>query len=95
MIVSENIIQAVNATSVDALMVLRNGHFLAPSTTIKPARVNEAVFDMETKLLELVGSDTSEPRADSHGSLALLEFIASGCATMLLMGREVMLISRS
>ncbi|CAD0100442.1 unnamed protein product [Aureobasidium mustum] len=75
--VSENMIEAVNATSIDAppdaSERLLSGLTKAPSTTLKPARVMEAVFSIETKLLQLVGLDTSKPRVGSHGCLALLE----------------------
>ncbi|KAG9857899.1 hypothetical protein KCU98_g724, partial [Aureobasidium melanogenum] len=75
--VSENMIEAVNATSVDAPHGVSewalSDSTKAPSTTVKPARVKEAVFSIETKLLKIVDSDASQPSVDSHGCLVLLE----------------------
>lgn len=75
--VSENMIQAVNATSIDAPHGFSewplSGLTKAPSTTVEPARVEEAVFSIETKLLKIVDFDTSNPSLNSHGCLALLE----------------------
>ncbi|KAI4754028.1 hypothetical protein E4T52_12910 [Aureobasidium sp. EXF-3400] len=75
--VSENMIEAVNATSVDAPHGVSewvlSGLTKVPSTTVKPARVKEAVFSIETKLLKIVDFDASEPSQNSHGCLALLE----------------------
>lgn len=75
--VSENMIEAVNATSVDAPHGVSewvlSGLTTVPSTTVKPARVKEAVFSIETKLLKIVDFDASEPSQNSHGCLALLE----------------------
>lgn len=54
--VSENMIEAVNATSVDAPHGVSewalSGLTKASSTTVRPARVKEAVFSIETKLLK-------------------------------------------
>lgn len=75
--VSENMIEAVNATSVDAPPDVSewvlSGLTKAPSTTVKPARVMEAVFSIETKLLQIVDFHTSKPSVGSHSCLALLE----------------------
>lgn len=75
--VSEDMIEAVNATSVDAPHGVSewalSGLTKASSTTVKPARVKEAVFSIETKLLKIVDFETSQPSVNSHGCLALLE----------------------
>lgn len=75
--VSENMIQAVNATSVDAPHGVSewalSGLTKALSTTVKPARVKDSVFSIETRLLKIVDFDTSQPSVNSHGCLALLE----------------------
>lgn len=75
--VSEHMIQAVNATSVDAPHGASewslSGLHQAPSLTVKPARVEEAVFSIEVKLLKIVEYDTRLPGVSPHGCLVLLE----------------------
>jgi flavin reductase (DIM6/NTAB) family NADH-FMN oxidoreductase RutF len=55
--VSENMIEAVNATSIDAPYGVSewdvSGLHEAPSTTVKPSRVAESVFSVEGKVLDI------------------------------------------
>lgn len=55
--VSENMIEAVNATSIDAPYGVSewevSGLHEAPSTTIKPSRVAESVFSIEGKVIDI------------------------------------------
>lgn len=78
-VITENTIEAVNATSIDvpygvsewALSSLNT----APSTTVKPARVKEAILSVEGKLLEIQSLDY-HGKGDSGkptGSLAIIE----------------------
>ena len=56
-IVSENMIPAVNATSIDAPYSVSewaiSGLHQAPSTTVTPSRVQESIFSIEGKLTDL------------------------------------------
>ncbi|KAL4735096.1 hypothetical protein BDV11DRAFT_174172 [Aspergillus similis] len=55
--VSENMIEAMNATSLDALYGISeweiSGLAKAPSSTARPARVNESVFSIEGKVIDI------------------------------------------
>lgn len=55
--VSENMIEAVNATSIDAPYGVSewdvSGLHEAPSTTVKPSRVAESVFNIEGKVIDI------------------------------------------
>ncbi|CAG8903150.1 unnamed protein product [Penicillium egyptiacum] len=55
--VSENMIEAVNATSIDAPYGVSewevSGLHEAPSTTVKPSRVEESVFNIEGKVIDI------------------------------------------
>ena len=55
--VSENMIEAVNATSIDAPYGVSewdvSGLHEAPSSTVKPARVAESVFNIEGKVIDI------------------------------------------
>ncbi|KAE8360526.1 hypothetical protein BDV27DRAFT_167761 [Aspergillus caelatus] len=55
--VSENMIEAVNATSIDAPYGVSewdvSGLHEAPSTTVKPSRVKESVFSVEGKVIDI------------------------------------------
>ena len=70
-------IEAVNATSVDAPHGVSewtlSGLTQAGSVTVRPSRVKEAVFSIEAKLSKIVEYDTSTPSVGPHGCLAILE----------------------
>ncbi|KAF1851694.1 uncharacterized protein K460DRAFT_39394 [Cucurbitaria berberidis CBS 394.84] len=55
--VSENMIEAVNATSIDAPYGVSewaiSGLHEAPSSTVRPARVHESVFSVEAKVVDI------------------------------------------
>ncbi|THV82464.1 hypothetical protein D6D27_08388 [Aureobasidium pullulans] len=76
-IVSEDMIEAVNATSVDAPYGTSewslSGLTKSDSTTVKPPRVKESVMSIEGKLTEVVNYKTSKPSVGPHGSLAIIE----------------------
>lgn len=76
-VVSEHMIEAVNATSLDPPHGVSewdiSGLHRAASTTVKPARVKEAVFAIEGKLVQMVGYQTSSKPAGPHGKLAIVE----------------------
>lgn len=76
-IVSEHMIEAVNATSIDAPRGISewaiSGLHQAPSSTVKPPRVQEAVFSIEGKLIETVEYKTSRPAVRNKGKLAIIE----------------------
>jgi flavin reductase (DIM6/NTAB) family NADH-FMN oxidoreductase RutF len=76
-IVSEHMIEAVNATSLDAPRGTSewaiSGLHQAPSSTVKPPRVQEAVFSIEGRLIEAVEYKTSRPAARNKGKLAIIE----------------------
>lgn len=75
--VSENMIEAVNATSIDVPDGISewsiSGLHQVPSTTVKPPRVKESVFSIECKLLRVIDFDTSVPSKGPHGRLAIVE----------------------
>ena len=76
-VVSEHFIEAVNACSVDAPHGVSEwtlpGLYLAPSTTVKPARVQESIFSIEAKLIEVVNFKTSRSSVRPHSCLAIAE----------------------
>jgi flavin reductase (DIM6/NTAB) family NADH-FMN oxidoreductase RutF len=76
-IVSEHMIEAVNATSLDAPRGTSewafSGLHQAPSSTVKPPRVQEAVFSIEARLIETVEYKTSRQPVRNKGKLAILE----------------------
>ncbi|KAI4762095.1 hypothetical protein E4T52_05714 [Aureobasidium sp. EXF-3400] len=76
-IVSENMIEAVNATSVDAPHGVSewslSGLTKADSTTVKAPRVKESVVSIEGKLSEIVNYKTSRQPVGAHGALAIIE----------------------
>ncbi|CAL5865820.1 uncharacterized protein PFLUO_LOCUS26 [Penicillium psychrofluorescens] len=64
--VSENMIEAVNATSIDAPYGVSewdvSGLHELPSTTVNPARVAESVFNIEGKVIDIKEfSDHQQP----------------------------------
>jgi len=76
-IVSEHMIEAVNATSLDAPRGTSewaiSGLHQASSSTVKPPRVKEAVFSIEGRLIEVVEYKTSRPAVRNKGKLAIIE----------------------
>ncbi|GAB7331611.1 hypothetical protein MBLNU13_g02983t1 [Cladosporium sp. NU13] len=76
-IVSEHMIEAVNATSLDAPRGTSewaiSGLHQAPSSTVKPPRVQEAVFSIEGRLIEAVEYKTSRQPVRNKGKLAIIE----------------------
>jgi flavin reductase (DIM6/NTAB) family NADH-FMN oxidoreductase RutF len=76
-IVSEHMIEAVNATSMDAPRGTSewtiSGLHQAPSSTVKSPRVQEAVFSIEGRLIEVVEYKTSRPAVRNKGKLAVIE----------------------
>jgi flavin reductase (DIM6/NTAB) family NADH-FMN oxidoreductase RutF len=76
-IVSEHMIEAVNVTSLDAPRGTSewaiSGLHQAPSSTVKPPRVQEAVFSIEGRLIEAVEYKTSRPAVRNKGKLAIIE----------------------
>jgi flavin reductase (DIM6/NTAB) family NADH-FMN oxidoreductase RutF len=75
--VSEDMIEAVNATSIDlpseASEWKISGLHQAACTTVRPPRVRESVFSIECKLLKTVEFGTSQPSVGPHGRLAIVE----------------------
>ncbi|KAF7196121.1 Uncharacterized protein HII31_02522 [Pseudocercospora fuligena] len=75
--VSEHMIEAVNATSIDAPHGISecdiSGLTQAPSSTVKPRRVKESIFSIEGKLSQVVEFKTSRPSVGQHGKLAVIE----------------------
>jgi len=75
--VSEDMIEAVNATSIDAPYGVSewdiSGLHEAPSTTVKPSRVKESVFSIEGKLVELKEFEDHQQPGMSVASLALIK----------------------
>jgi flavin reductase (DIM6/NTAB) family NADH-FMN oxidoreductase RutF len=76
-IVSEHMIEAVNAASLDAPRGISewtlSGLHQAASSTVKPPRVQEAVFSIEGRLIEVVEYKTSRPAMRNKGKLAIIE----------------------
>lgn len=78
-VVSEHMMEAVNATSLNAPAGVSewafSGLHQAPSSTVKPARVKESIFSIEGKLIHTVDYKTSNPSSGAHGKLAIIEGI--------------------
>lgn len=76
-VVSENMIPAVNATSLDAPYGVSewtiSGLHQAPSATVKPARVKESVFSIEGKLTDMKEFEHHAKPGMSLASLAIIE----------------------
>ncbi|CAD0111465.1 unnamed protein product [Aureobasidium uvarum] len=77
-LVSEDMIEAVNATSIDAPRGLSEWSFSGltktASTTVTPPRVKESVVSIEGKLSEIVEYKTSRPAVGgAPGTLAIIE----------------------
>jgi flavin reductase (DIM6/NTAB) family NADH-FMN oxidoreductase RutF len=76
-IVSEDMIEAVNATSIDAPEGVSewniSGLTKAESTTVKAPRVKESVVSFEGKLSEIVELKTQRKPVGAKGALAIVE----------------------
>lgn len=78
-VVTEHMIEAVNATSIDVPYGVSewplSGLHPAQSTTVKPSRVDEAIFSIEGKLLEVKDLDYHGKGNEGKptGSLAIIE----------------------
>lgn len=76
-IISEHFVEAANATSVNAPYGVSewglSGLHQAPSSLVKPARVQEAIFSVECKLMELKEFDSKANPGKKSGTLMLLE----------------------
>lgn len=78
-VLSEHMVEASNATSLDVPFEesewLLSGCTKAESSTVKPQRVNEAVFSIEGKLLEMKSLDYhgKEKLGKPTGALAIIE----------------------
>lgn len=76
-VVSEHMIEAVNATSLDIPYGSSewdiSGLTKAKSTTVGPARVRESVFSIEGKVIDFVEYKTSRKAVGPHGKLAVIE----------------------
>ncbi|CAK1364960.1 unnamed protein product [Cercospora beticola] len=77
--VSEHMVEAVNAVSIDAPRGVSewdlSGLHQAPSTMVKPSRVQESVFSVEGRLSEVVDFRLSRSPVGAHGKLAIIEGI--------------------
>ena len=76
-IVSENMIEAVSATSVDAPYGVSeweiSGLQRAPTKTVKPARVKESIFSVEGKLIDTIEFGSHVKDGFSAPSVALIK----------------------
>ncbi|KAE9369299.1 hypothetical protein N431DRAFT_493126 [Stipitochalara longipes BDJ] len=78
-VVTENMIEAVNATSIDVPYGVSewalSGLHATPSTTVKPSRVKEAILSIEGNLLEIKDLDYHRKGNEGKptGSLAIIE----------------------
>lgn len=76
-VVSENMMPAVNATSVDAPYGVSewavSGLHQAATTTVKPSRVQESVFSIEGKLIDVKEFESHAKPGMSVASVALIE----------------------
>ncbi|KAF4442229.1 hypothetical protein F53441_11791 [Fusarium austroafricanum] len=74
--VSENMIEAVNASSIDAPHGISEwditGLTEAPTTTVKPSRVKESVFSIEGKVVDIKEFESHKPGMSSAG-IALIK----------------------
>ncbi|RHZ59238.1 flavin reductase family protein [Aspergillus thermomutatus] len=75
--VSENMIEAVNATSIDAPYGVSeweiSGLHEAPATTVKPSRVQESVFSIEGKVVDIKEFEDHSKPGMSIASLVLIK----------------------
>lgn len=75
--VSENMIEAVNATAVDAPYGVSewdiSGLHEAPSSTVRPSRVQESVFSVEGKVVDIKEFDHNQKEDMSIASLVLIK----------------------
>ncbi|KAF9893437.1 hypothetical protein FE257_010749 [Aspergillus nanangensis] len=75
--VSENMIEAVNATSIDAPYGVSewevSGLHEAPTTTVRPARVRESVFSIEGKVVDIKEFGDHAQPGMSIASLVLIK----------------------
>lgn len=75
--VSENMIEAVNATSIDAPYGVSewdvSGLHEAPTTTVKPSRVQESVFSIEGKVIDIKEFSDHQGEGMSIASLVLVK----------------------
>lgn len=77
-LVSEHMVEAVNATSLDLPHGVSewdlSGLTTAPSSSVRPDRVKEAIFSIEGRLLEMKELDYgSETAGHAKGALAIVE----------------------
>jgi len=76
-VVSEHMVEAVNASSIDAPHGTSewdiSGLHQMPCSTVKPPRVQESVFSIEGRLIDLVDYRTSRRPSGEHGKLAIIE----------------------
>ncbi|KAI0466522.1 hypothetical protein F4859DRAFT_497081 [Xylaria cf. heliscus] len=75
--VSENMIEAVNATSIDAPRDISewdiSGLHRAPTSTVKPKRVRESVFSIEGKVVDIKEFKSHATKGKSIGGFALIK----------------------
>lgn len=75
--VSENMIEAVNASSIDAPYGVSewdiSGLHEAPTTTVKPARVQESIFSVEGKVVDITEFTDHTKPGMSIASLVLIK----------------------
>jgi flavin reductase (DIM6/NTAB) family NADH-FMN oxidoreductase RutF len=75
--VSENMIEAVNATSIDAPYGISvwevSGLHEAPTSTVKPSRVKESVFLVEGKVVDIKEFDVHQQPGMSVATLVLIK----------------------
>ncbi|CAM1507746.1 Fc.00g045940.m01.CDS01 [Cosmosporella sp. VM-42] len=75
--VSENMIEAVNASSIDAPYGVSewevSGLTEAPTTTVKPSRVQESVFSIEGKVMDIKEFEDHTKPGMSVASLVLIK----------------------
>ncbi|KAI0531528.1 hypothetical protein GGR58DRAFT_524439 [Xylaria digitata] len=75
--VSENMIEAVNATSIDAPRHISewdvSGLHKAPTSTVKPKRVRESVFSIEGKVVDIKEFRSHVTEGKSLAGLALIK----------------------
>ncbi|KAI0861212.1 hypothetical protein F4860DRAFT_173169 [Xylaria cubensis] len=75
--VSENMIEAVNATSIDAPRHISewdiSGLHKAPTTTVKPKRVRESVFSIEGKVVDIKEFKSHATEGKSIAGSALIK----------------------
>lgn len=76
-IISEHFLEAANATSIDAPYGTNewslSGLTPAPSTSVKPSRVKEAVFSIEGKLMSTQEFESRQTPGKKTGVLAIVE----------------------